>query len=277
VKGLSLVDTSAKRLVAGVDRLVDFSFPDPYLLLSSGDKILDQIVHYLGFWSEWRAIVVDKLEGNISSSSRIGLTTQQWRACLTPSSAQSQSERLTRTQQRKTAAVNGLASQLARANLPDRVFWNKKEILSSNPASARSVAPEVIWNLYEQNFRIEMLLLDRAVMSASWENPALANRQEGMLRRIFPGDTGFFVGEMPHTNQGLAAESWAHRGLYVQKFCELLADWPKHPAVFDQMPELSNEKRMAEMEHMAIAFYCQTFFDYFARAPITPHRLPSVL
>ena len=278
VQALSSVDTSAGRLIVGVDRLVDFPVPDPHLILSSGDKVLIYIVRYLALRSAWRTIIVNKLQSKITKLERIGLTSQQWRACLEPPSAPSlQFEQLTRTQQRKMAAVSTLASQLAGAVIPNHVFWSGEEIISSDPISARPIAAEVIWDLYEHNFRIEVFLLDRAIMKDAWAVESQAVVREKMLLLLFPGDTGYLVGEMPEVDGGLAAESWIERYSYVRNFCKLLATWPNHPAALDRDLQASpSEKEVIEIEQVVVRFYCQTFFDYFARAPITPHRLPPV-
>jgi hypothetical protein len=278
-QALLSVDTSAGRLIVGVDRLVDFPIPDPHLMLSSGDKTLTYIVRYLGLRSVWRTIIVNKLQSRIINSDRIGFTSQQWRACLEPPSApSSSSEQLTRTQQRKVAAINTLASQLAGAVLPNYVYWNGVEIISNDPTSAQLIAAEVIWDLYEHNFRIEVFLLDRAIMKDAWADESQAVEREKLLLLLFPGDTGYLVEWMPIANEGLAAESWIERCGYVRNFCKLLATWPNHPTALDRKLQASpSEKEVVEIEQMAVRFYCQTFFDYFARAPITPHRLPPVV
>ena len=278
-QALSSVDTSAGRLIVGVDRLVDFPIPDPHLMLSSGDKTLTYIVRYLGLRSVWRTIIVNKLQSKITNLDRIGFTSQQWRACLEPPSAPSSSSgQLTRTQQRKMAAVNTLASQLAGAVLPDHVYWNGFKIISNDPTSAQPIAAQVIWDLYKHNFRIEVFLLDRAIMKDTWAVESQAVVQEKMLLLLFPGETGYLVERMPEADEGLAAESWIERYGYVHNFCKLLATWPNHLTALDQnLQDSPSEKEVIEIEQVAVCFYCQTFFDYFARAPVTPHRLPPVV
>jgi hypothetical protein len=100
---------------------------------------------------------------------------------------------------------------------------------------------------------------------------------------VFPGDGGYLVGKMPSSNQGLAAESWEDRLPYVENFRVLVSDWPGDQAItLKKMKVLSSpfftqsHYDVERVERIVVPFYCQVFFDYFGRAPITPHRIPLV-
>jgi hypothetical protein len=96
---------------------------------------------------------------------------------------------------------------------------------------------------------------------------------------------------------GLEAKDFGERMLYVDKFCSLVSGWPGEvPARLKTMSTFigssapdrgdlddtfsnathvqGTSSSVAAVEAVLYPYYCQTFFNYFGRAPSLPHVLP---
>ena len=83
-------------------------------------------------------------------------------------------------------------------------------------------------------------------------------------------------------DEGLGADYFEDRKVYLENFRKLLASWPGREAVdlsgmLVVTPEgstaLYDEMNIKRIEMVAFPFYCKMFFRYFNRAPCIPHRL----
>ena len=147
-----------------------------------------------------------------------------------------------------------------------------------------AISAEILWNLFEQNFRLELRMVDQQVLPADWASQESAAVRDELVRRTFPeDDDGYIVGRLPETNVGLVAENWRDRARSVEALRVLITGWPGPDAqalasmsVFDGSGNLTTTRGHFErMEEMVVGLYCQTFFDYFGRAPSTPHRIAT--
>lgn len=142
---------------------------------------------------------------------------------------------------------------------------------------------EVVWDLYEHNFRLELLALDRCVIPRDGLNEASILARDYLVSDCFPRRE-FIFADFPKKDVGLGAKNWEDRKEYVEAFRVLLSAWPgeagrdlghmvagrhSRPNLFE-----AKETDVLNVEHIAYPFYCQTFFDYFGRAPTLPHQLP---
>jgi hypothetical protein len=84
-------------------------------------------------------------------------------------------------------------------------------------------------------------------------------------------------------DQGLAAPSWQDRLPFVENFRVLVSGWDGDvPEKLRGMMVLASAKNgfkvsrrdVESVEKMVVSYYCQTFYDWFGRAAICPHRLP---
>lgn len=138
---------------------------------------------------------------------------------------------------------------------------------------------QVAWDLYEQNFRLELLALDRSIFLRSKMTVDQEAARDILITDIFP-DGLFILYQLPSKDEGLGARDWKSRIVYVEAFRRLLMDWPASPDTDDiaLLAEVKlaydGEKRVRAVECAIFQFYCQTFFDYFGRAPCLPHHLP---
>jgi len=111
-----------------------------------------------------------------------------------------------------------------------------------------------------------------------------AERREEMIWNCFPQQSLVLL-NLPRNDIGLGAQMFEDRYEYVEAFREVLATWPGAGAqTLQTMSAVCREGgRVSEaywdevhaVERVAYRFYCQTFFDYFGRAPTVPHVLPS--
>ncbi|EDR07472.1 uncharacterized protein LACBIDRAFT_327986 [Laccaria bicolor S238N-H82] len=82
------------------------------------------------------------------------------------------------------------------------------------PSTAR--VAEILWNLFEQNFRLELRMVDQQVLPANWASQELAAVRDELVWRTFPeDDDGYIVGRLPETNVGLVTENWRDRARKV--------------------------------------------------------------
>ena len=159
---------------------------------------------------------------------------------------------------------------------------NQQSIVDLDP----NIVREVIWELFEHNFRYELLLLDMVAARSEWNDPedhvgrpyaAVARRET--VREVF-GDNGKFIlwgDPFPTYNSGFQAETLDMRLPILERLRKVMLAWPQALSVLNHtfFPEPDKERYSpVVLERRVITFYCQTFFDYFGRPPIVPHRIP---
>jgi hypothetical protein len=149
-----------------------------------------------------------------------------------------------------------------------------------------NIVREVIWELFEHSFRYEFLLLDMVAARSLWHDPedhvgrpyAAAARQD-TIREVFGNDGKFLLwgDPFPTRNSGFQAETMDMRTPSLERLRKVMVAWPSVPSVLDHSfyPELGKDRYSpVVLERRVVGFYCQTFFDYFGRPPIVPHRIP---
>ena len=138
---------------------------------------------------------------------------------------------------------------------------------------------QVVWDLYELNFRIELLALDRSIFPCGKITSKQSTVRENMMLDIFP-DGMLIFHRLPAKDLGLGAKDWLGRIPYVEAFRKFIVDWPSSPSrtlisIPDSLASAHDgEQRLLAAEGTLYSFYCQTFFLYFGRAPSVPHHLP---
>ncbi len=138
---------------------------------------------------------------------------------------------------------------------------------------------QVVWDLYEQNFRLELLALDRSIFPRGKMSGEQGSVRDNLLLDVFP-DASYIFHRLPSKDQGLGAKDWLARISYVEAFRKFMSDWPSSPSstvgyISDSLASAADgEQRLLTCECTLFSFYCQTFFLYFGRAPSVPHHLP---
>lgn len=139
---------------------------------------------------------------------------------------------------------------------------------------------EVIWELYELNFRYELQELDRLARRSH------VHHDECALMACFPlapnGST-IFTASLDMADQGFAAIEWTSRQTQVIGLYNLMTRWKDADLALGGLGLPSSNKNSASVnipeavfvsaEAALVAYYCKTFYKYFHRAPTIPHRL----
>jgi len=172
---------------------------------------------------------------------------------------------------------------------PVDVYWGKQlvrsaqDIRSGKIAISPLFAKEIMWDLFELNFRMELLSLDRVLVPRKYMSGAQRAEREAKVADVLP--QGLFTWSQPSLrDEGLAGRLWEDRMEYVEAFRELLSTWPGSTAgVLAVMSAgsrlgstfVSDRDRVERVEAVAYPFYCQTFFEYSGRAPTVPFHVPT--
>jgi len=100
---------------------------------------------------------------------------------------------------------------------PDVVYWGDVAVMQgeSNISLTPDIISQVIWNMFEQNFRHEICQL----LPAAWASISEAGLCENLVHCIFPDESNGLViltGPPSPSHLGLAADNWQDRLKYVE-------------------------------------------------------------
>ena len=159
--------------------------------------------------------------------------------------------------------------------------------VSGKLSLSHGTAREVAWDLFEHNWHLELLSIDRVLLPCATMTAAQRTEWEGLVSEVLP--QGLFVMlTLSVKDEGLAARHWEDQMEYMEAFWVLLSSWPVPGAeVLGQMSAghwdtssnlfCSNRLMVEKVEHVAYRLYCQMFFDYIVHAPTIPFSLPVTM
>jgi hypothetical protein len=212
-------------------------------------------------------------------------TGQQWRELLRHTTPKQRSgDSWAAEQQRATEALFA-QHVIPNDRFPETLLWQGRRLVArdiENCVDSHTLS-EIIWELYEINFRLELLALDRAVNPAAWVVPAggdftsLVRWQQ--VCSVFP-DSRVIVDGVPTTNAGFSAEILEHRLPSLRALQALLTTWPKsdqgpyYMAMGLSLGEDTSPGVASTVELALASCYCQAYFSYFGRAALTPRGVP---
>ncbi|KAJ2917052.1 hypothetical protein MD484_g3367, partial [Candolleomyces efflorescens] len=177
----------------------------------------------------------------------------------------------------------------------DKILWYEQTIMLGNEENLREaltpdIQAEVLWELREINWRIELMALDQVLAADQWPADSDGSddnghgqerrlKREMMIRRVFPLNPGqrvpdFFPTEIPNVDRGVAAYHWTKRHDAIGQLRALMFSWAGCPENILTLPGHFAPRSSEELECAVVEYYCQAFFDTFGRVPITPCRLP---
>ena len=134
----------------------------------------------------------------------------------------------------------------------------------------------LLWELYELNFRYELLALDRAVVPNFWATDEAQLTRQNLLYSIFPGESGLLMWSEPLPQEmrdlGLCTSSMEIALPYINNFRQLLSVWPRAPARLQSPTKLGDRgnNECFGVFLTACEFYVQTAFDLLGRQPSLP-------
>ena len=188
-----------------------------------------------------------------------------------------------------SVVMQSFIEDMSAFKVPVDIYWGKQLVRSAKDIRNGEItilpmfAKEMVWDLCEHNFRMELLSLDRILVPRKYMSASQRSEREAKVADVVP--QGLFTWSKPLLkDEGLAGRLWEDRMEYVEAFRVLLSSWPGSTAgVLAVMSAgswlgstfISDRERVERVEAVAYPFYCQTFFEYSGRAPTVPFHLPS--
>lgn len=289
---ISVWSHALRRVIADIDRLVyekkptdsGYIFPEPGLFV--GVTTDERKAIYFSNWLKYRSTLIHRQS---FSSSASPINNQQWRTLLflpldhnpaAPPKHDAPSHR-NRTQVQhdivRTLLKNCLDTDEEldlRTEAAADTWWNGQKIMLGSIPPV-NVAQEILWELYELNFRYEFFALDRRahVPVIGANGPP----REELILACFPGRPSLMSAPVRSAREGLASPDWRVRRSPVVAMRMVMQSWKGFTGFGFHVAKNANElseREFHDVESAVANFYTQLFYDYFARAAIVPHTLP---
>ncbi|KAK7442012.1 hypothetical protein VKT23_016289 [Stygiomarasmius scandens] len=268
-----------------VPEQLGYYLPPPELLISSDQEATRTSL--VASWVKLRSIFLWLLSNGENES--LVLKGQQWRSVLDLAHGlQYQQGSGTQTSRKHTEMQKFLENHLSDrrhgvhiefGNLPSAVpNWRGQPLLQDGCLRPEAVQ-EVLWELYEISFRIELMTLDRKLLpQTEWalRQNDLADCWCGLPFRV----------NFDNHKYGLAAPSFTDRLPFIRALYYVVKSWPGPKPDHINFPfpvKIADgsvsathfEQQVEAVEEAVTRYYVRMFFNAFARAPTIPHRLDS--
>lgn len=267
-----------------------YILPDPGLF--AGVNSEEKQALFISNWLRHRPSLIFRL------TSSKPLSNQLWRDLLNSSLSRDLQKPTTpgtkansRQNVIQTILADCLQSENVKLNLqqPDTVFWQEQQ-LQLGPMPSTEISHEILWELFELNFRFEFLALDHCAhipCSTSHSDSHIPQSREDLLLQCFPGATlgaSLFHAPLHHSYLGLAAEGWRDRAPHIIAMKNVMKTWQGFSNACKDCLDLVtdwdvldySETEIKVLESSLAHFYTQSF-DFFGRAAIVPHCLKIVV
>jgi hypothetical protein len=254
-----------------------YVFPDPALFVSVQNE--QKTITYLKNWLRYRPAFIYRVSS--ATSSARPLSTQTWRTFLFSASfTENKNSTDSAFQKRRNEIMDILEGCLHGDGvginvdpLTEADFKFCDATVSLNPPLDQWAVQPIFWELYELNFRFELLALDAHLTRTQNKTPQ--SRQQ-LIKKCFPGRS-LLVPDINHSMNGLTATNWKYRIPYLLAFWKVLKTWADCPeALKNIVPKGEGdyaEEEILTLERQLAQFYTQSFFNTFGRAAVVPHRL----
>ncbi|KAH9932140.1 uncharacterized protein BXZ73DRAFT_46882, partial [Epithele typhae] len=139
----------------------------------------------------------------------------------------------------------------------------------------RGIRFEILWEIYETNWRCELLALDSYLLKSS-EWPTVEQwTREAVISRVWGSDSTSGLNLLPSSRaEGMWSmwEDTEHDVDGLITFITVVSRWPKCPStlVGPTASTLKRRKTFFEVRKAAIKFYVESFVDAFGRLPTPP-------
>ncbi|KII84700.1 hypothetical protein PLICRDRAFT_79962, partial [Plicaturopsis crispa FD-325 SS-3] len=257
---LRAVDRSPERLEPNRPRYNGYHFPEPALFVATRNTGL-YLLNWLASRQAWLAKVT-----TANGGAEVMGSPQMWRSFLgAKHNDLASADTFTARCRQQTLELFGVNMHQA----PDTVYWGEVQIMTNDMDSpqTQTAMREVVWDVFEHSFRFELRALDRLACPGEWE--ADSEAREALVANVFGGN--FMVGRMPTQNEGLAAEEYPDRVTALEALRQLMAGWKNAPATITEYvlhpddPAADHPQTYLGMEEAVSKFYCQTFYNWYAR------------
>jgi hypothetical protein len=153
-------------------------------------------------------------------------------------------------------------------NVRVELRWKGKIIDEGNLVNP-DLAREILWEISELNFRVELAALDHYVSLVG-----STGRRE-LISKCFhtSSPTRLYVVNLGDAGQGLGARDLRQRAPYFIALHRLMEDWKDNETLGPALPaspDNCTEGQLLSFEIRNANFYCRTYYRYFCRAPTIP-------
>ena len=260
-----------------------YAFPEPGLFV--GVTTEERQALYFANWLKYRDALIYRLAFSSSASTT---SNKLWRTLLTlplnhnpvAPPKRDNSEQTSRSQKQHDIVYTLLEScfnmdegvSLNSGALPLDISW-QGQTLSSTSVPLVQIAQEILWELYELNFRFEFMALDRRahIPPEGSDGPP----REPLILSCF-GETSLAVAAIHSAREGLGAIDWRARRSSIIAMRTVMETWRGFTGakfhVTKGADDLSKQEFL-DVEWAVAHFYTQCFYKHFSRAAIVPHTL----
>ena len=251
-----------------------YVFPEPALFVST-QSLIRQDVYFRG-WLKYRDVLLYRMSSDFNAAP---MPNTVWRKLLAFELDNNKDEKDVGTSKSTRAAkqrdlVNDFLQDCLKA--PGVVFtesevgqlsWNGKVVENLSNLERE----EILWELAELNFRFELLALDSRASSK------VDKDRYKLVEECFPGCASgvyLLVADLGAANHGLASTNWEERSHYLMAMKRLMITWwGDIPPIILVEKYKWKEQDIRDLEDAITLFYTQSFYRFFRRAAIVPHRL----
>ncbi|KAF6753500.1 hypothetical protein DFP72DRAFT_966778 [Ephemerocybe angulata] len=177
----------------------------------------------------------------------------------------------------------------------DRIDWIETSVLLGKyedleAALTPRVTSEMLYELEENSFRMDLLSLDRVRAPSKWpaELASVARFDQLLIldrckavQAVFPMKLGqvldnLVISFIPNVDRGLASYDHYGRHTSLVNLRALMLDWEGCPEDVRRASVKMIQSHVNQLEIAVVTFYCQAFWNSFGRLPVPPPRLPQV-
>ncbi|THU88211.1 hypothetical protein K435DRAFT_866499 [Dendrothele bispora CBS 962.96] len=268
-----------------VPEKLGYFLPQPESLISSDNE--HRRAYLISTWVKLRPMFLWIL-AHPGETSQVALRGPQWRSILDLASG------LGYKAGTQTSKTHAEMEQLLQKLVADRrhgvvldlkklpaipAYWGGQQ-LSLDKEPPVQVTHQILWELYEVCFRLELMALDQELLPKSdW---GLRQQELHLCWHSLP-----FAADLDSSDVGLSASSWEKRLPFVQALYSVVRAWPgpRPDEISFPFPQCVTdgsvtsghfEQQVKTVEEALARFYVRTFFNTFARPPTIPHPLSSL-
>lgn len=179
---------------------------------------------------------------------------------------------------------------LAPVQEAQQLMWQKVPVQIENGLPHfEHIEKEILWELYEINFRYDLMMLDSKLAPSKWStsvdgSPDALDRVMKISLCFVGGDTLEFTllpPSIPTGNVGLAADKMSDCRPYIVALARLMLDWNIAVDAVGDIQKLIDEEdkdklsdvKVYKLSRAVADVYCAGVYIVLGRAAITPHRM----
>ena len=249
-----------------------YALPDPGLFLQPTNDATKAT--YFSTWLKLRSILLHRISR--PQSNLEPLSNKMWRNLL---SIEKTSPRPETQEGKLRAQVLDILNECALSahsslNFNDLssvpVVWCGQQIQPQQiPPS--SIVKQILWELYETNFRLEFLALDSILSKSNEPKEERQIRIDGQC-----WSNSLVIPDIEEANKGLNSLSIYERAPYLCGLHQAMSSWSGTRPFVLQQPFPSSELNFEKLQHAEkeiVTFYVTSFYRVFGRAAMVPHSL----